>query len=194
MDISFTCAACGKNLVIDEAGVGITIDCPGCGKPVYVPSAVPPAPHDAPARVEVKSSVRKTAPVPSGAAPKKPVMQPRSGPERSSIHPAIAGGVHCLVIVTVMWLVAYVVASESYTFAIGLAYAGSVFMTAAFLCAVYGICVGHVRYGLLVLACVSLQICLLFLLGSSFARRVGEAAQHDIQRQMEQMIPQLQRH
>jgi hypothetical protein len=27
MDISFTCAACGKNLVIDDAGAGITIDC-----------------------------------------------------------------------------------------------------------------------------------------------------------------------
>lgn len=42
MDISFTCDKCGKNLAIDDAAAGITIDCPECGKAVYVPSSVPP--------------------------------------------------------------------------------------------------------------------------------------------------------
>lgn len=63
MDISFDCDKCGEHLVIDEAGAGITIDCPGCGKPVYVPSSASQNPADPPVRVEVKSATSKAAPV-----------------------------------------------------------------------------------------------------------------------------------
>jgi hypothetical protein len=63
MDISFDCDTCGKHLVVDEAGAGITIDCPGCGKPAYVPSLSSHKPPDPPVRVEVKSATPKTAPV-----------------------------------------------------------------------------------------------------------------------------------
>ena len=51
MDITFTCK-CGQEIVIDEAGAGITVDCPGCGKPVYVPSKQPPKAKDIPVRIE----------------------------------------------------------------------------------------------------------------------------------------------
>jgi hypothetical protein len=51
MDITFTCK-CGQEIVIDEAGAGITVDCPGCGKPIYVPSKQPPKAKDIPVRVE----------------------------------------------------------------------------------------------------------------------------------------------
>lgn len=64
MDISFDCDTCGKHLVIDQAGAGITIDCPGCGKPAYVPSLSSHKPPDPPARVEVKSATSKTVPTP----------------------------------------------------------------------------------------------------------------------------------
>jgi len=38
MDINFRCDKCGQNLEVDEAGAGMTVDCPKCGKPVYVPT------------------------------------------------------------------------------------------------------------------------------------------------------------
>lgn len=38
MDISFKCSSCGQNVVIDEAGVGLTVQCPKCGQPLIVPS------------------------------------------------------------------------------------------------------------------------------------------------------------
>jgi len=61
VDIAFKCDRCGQQLVVDEAGAGITVDCPGCGKPVYVPTT---ASQGAPVRVEVKSS-SSAAPVPA---------------------------------------------------------------------------------------------------------------------------------
>jgi hypothetical protein len=38
MDISFNCSKCGQSMVIDEDAAGVTIDCPNCGEPSYVPS------------------------------------------------------------------------------------------------------------------------------------------------------------
>ena len=44
MDITFACDKCGQSLTVEEAGAGMTIDCPNCGKPTYVPSkSTPPA-------------------------------------------------------------------------------------------------------------------------------------------------------
>jgi hypothetical protein len=56
MDITFLCDGCGQHLTIDEAGAGITIDCPKCGKPVYVPSKQPTETWTTPIRIEVKSA------------------------------------------------------------------------------------------------------------------------------------------
>lgn len=55
MDISFYCYKCGQHIVIDEAGAGVQIECPGCRialtvpqvnsqpvKPPVLPVAVPP--------------------------------------------------------------------------------------------------------------------------------------------------------
>ena len=39
MEIVFACAHCGKNLVVDEAGQGHSVECPACGKPVIIPVA-----------------------------------------------------------------------------------------------------------------------------------------------------------
>lgn len=57
MDITFACETCGQNLVIDEAGAGLTIPCPKCGTPLEVPcasktldKAVAASPPPAPAR------------------------------------------------------------------------------------------------------------------------------------------------
>jgi hypothetical protein len=63
MDITFDCNKCGQHIAIDEAGAGITIDCPGCGKPVYVPSPATHKPSAPPTRVEVRSVAPKAPPV-----------------------------------------------------------------------------------------------------------------------------------
>jgi hypothetical protein len=37
MDIEFTCDKCGQHIVIDGAGVGLTVDCPSCSANLIVP-------------------------------------------------------------------------------------------------------------------------------------------------------------
>jgi DNA-directed RNA polymerase subunit RPC12/RpoP len=48
MDIHFDCSHCGQALEVDDAGAGITIDCPQCGKPVYIPTETKQSPLAAP--------------------------------------------------------------------------------------------------------------------------------------------------
>jgi hypothetical protein len=39
MDIEFYCLKCGQHVVIDEAGVGLQVECPKCGQSLSVPKA-----------------------------------------------------------------------------------------------------------------------------------------------------------
>jgi hypothetical protein len=79
MDITFTCENCHRKLAIDQAGAGITIDCPDCGKPLYVPTPVSEKPIDPPTRVVPKS-------FPPIAVAPKPVAQ-----KTASVSPAKSG-------------------------------------------------------------------------------------------------------
>jgi predicted RNA-binding Zn-ribbon protein involved in translation (DUF1610 family) len=38
-DIKFNCTSCGTHIVIDEAGAGLSVQCPRCGQALTVPSA-----------------------------------------------------------------------------------------------------------------------------------------------------------
>lgn len=62
MDIEFFCSHCGQSLVVDGSGAGITIDCPKCGNPAYVPSrtATRPAPVPPPALPPSQTGDRKS--------------------------------------------------------------------------------------------------------------------------------------
>jgi len=44
MDITFACEKCGQHLVIDEAGAGVTIQCPKCDASLTVPKPPSPSP------------------------------------------------------------------------------------------------------------------------------------------------------
>ena len=59
MEITFVCDKCGQSLTVDEAGAGMTIDCPNCGKPTYVPSksTSPPETPNVPAAVVTAKAV-----------------------------------------------------------------------------------------------------------------------------------------
>jgi len=156
MDISFICDKCGKTLVIDEAGAGISIDCPECGKAVYVPSAARSKQKDVPVRVELKSS----KPVAAPASPPRNnlLLPPYSGQQKSAIHPSIEACVHCLLILIAIEILGLLATRQNMLWAGIFFYASSPFLIAPLLCAVYGMCIGHVREGLLVLVGLGLII------------------------------------
>ncbi len=80
MDIEFFCSHCGQSLSIDESGAGITVDCPKCNKPAYVPSkqpVQPSLPPDPPTRVVPKKPLSRVTSSPAGSPrPKAPVVLP----------------------------------------------------------------------------------------------------------------------
>jgi predicted Zn finger-like uncharacterized protein len=39
MDISFNCSSCGTHILIDEAGAGMSVQCPKCNQSLTVPTA-----------------------------------------------------------------------------------------------------------------------------------------------------------
>ena len=73
MDITFQCDNCGQNLEVEEAGAGMTVDCPKCGKPVYVPTKSTKPPATAPRVPEaplIRDRVTPRVPMPSPYADK----------------------------------------------------------------------------------------------------------------------------
>jgi hypothetical protein len=156
MDISFTCK-CGQNIVIDEAGAGITVDCPQCGSPAYVPSAASTKVKDIPVRVETPLAklMAKQAQTPSAPRPATSVFTPHK-PE--DIHPSIQASLACLLILAGFALIELIVLQQNMFAAAIPIYMATPFMTAAPLCAIYGMCVGHVKHGLLLLGAMSLMI------------------------------------
>lgn len=202
MDISFNCDKCGKNLVIDNAGAGITIDCPQCGKAVYVPSAAPsPKPKDPPARVEPKPLPRAAvpappiAPVPAARSRNNPLVPSYSATtSKSAVHPSIEASVHCLVILVGVELVGFFVIRQNMFLIWSALVPCEIFAAAAFLCAVYGMCVGHVRHGLLVLAGLALIAGLSsWIMVSTITWPVGADSQRQMQQMMQQQMQNFQK-
>ena len=157
MDITFNCDKCGQNIEIDEAGAGITIDCPKCGSPVYVPSRLPPSASNGPIRIETTSARAPSVALPVTRPPSRPAsLDPTK--KREGIHPSIVASLQCLIIGTVLFLVFLLVLQKNLMVAPIALYMATPFLTAAPLCAIYGMCVGHVKQGLLLLAAMSLGI------------------------------------
>ena len=44
-DIVFECHHCQQSLVVDSGGVGVQIDCPGCGSGIVIPAGAPAEPE-----------------------------------------------------------------------------------------------------------------------------------------------------
>jgi DNA-directed RNA polymerase subunit RPC12/RpoP len=207
MDISFKCDHCGKKLAIDDAAAGITIDCPDCGKAVYVPSSAPaPKPKDPPARVEPKPLTRVATPAPARVPMQSPparasVPRPRSNPllppstpnPRPAVHPSIAAGVHCLVILVAMGFLAFILTRQNILLIYSVLMPCIVFGSAAFWCAVYGMCIGHVRHGLLVLAGLALILSLSWWVADSMATAMTVEAQRQGQKMFQQQMKDFQK-
>lgn len=71
MDIYFSCPGCGHHLVIDEAGAGMIVACPECGRDAPIPKAAKPppaangAPPEAPPTEKDRTVAMKWTPPPS---------------------------------------------------------------------------------------------------------------------------------
>ncbi|MBI5395606.1 MAG: hypothetical protein HZA91_09955 [Verrucomicrobia bacterium] len=85
MDIYFKCIHCDQRLVVDDAGVGLEIPCPGCGKLVAIPERST-VPSDADLTAEKKvaekplvmaTPVAPPSPPAVAEAPPKPPAPPR---------------------------------------------------------------------------------------------------------------------
>ena len=110
MDISFTCDKCGQNIVIDNAGSGITIDCPECGKPVTC-RAPPRRNRRSPGAsgTEAVDSRGHASPATAACGPTRnnPLVPSYTNIPKSTVHPSIAAGVHCLVILVAIEFVGF---------------------------------------------------------------------------------------
>jgi TPR repeat protein len=71
-DINFTCNQCGQDLIVDTAGVGLSVSCPSCGSILVVPSTQPAC--EAPAFEALKVP-------PVITSPGSPVEYHQSAPE-----------------------------------------------------------------------------------------------------------------
>ena len=143
MDITFTCK-CGQEIVIDEAGAGITVDCPGCAKPVYVPSKEPAKAKDTPIRVETplaklmaKQSQTSTPP-PNPPRPPNPFLPAH---KREEIHPSIQASLIYLLASFATGFVAFIVSDQEPLVAIAVAVSGATFRSRyARLCSLWTVC------------------------------------------------------
>jgi hypothetical protein len=168
MNINFACPNCRQSLEIDESGAGITIDCPKCSKPVYVPSLSGAASLQSPIKVAVKP-IRQT----------------------NSMLPAIEGGLHCFLIAAGLYIVSFLAFRSDHLIAcMVVSLFGAPFMAAALLCAVYGICKGSINHGLALLAGVGVLFLLSF---SGPLWNMWEITRYteQMQKQTEQMMRQF---
>jgi hypothetical protein len=193
MDITFTCK-CGQEIVIDEAGAGITVDCPGCGKPVYVPTKEPAKAKDIPVRVEtplakLMAKQGQTA-TPTPPRPPNPFLPAH---KREDVHPSIQASLTCLLILAGMALVGLIVVRENMFAAVTLFYMAAPFMTAAPLCAIYGMCVGHVKHGLMLLVAMSLMLGLSHWMVFRESMAMIQGSQRQFEQMMQQQMQQFQK-
>ncbi len=172
MDISFACGKCGQSLVMDEAGAGTSIDCPNCGDPVYVPSNSPAPPKEL--------SQQRVAPI------SKPSLTYSSVRRQAAVHPAIMGSLHCLAIYVALGFIGLIAFQQDMFVAMIILYMAIPVISAQFLCAVYGICVGQVKFGLMLIGALSLATGLFYWF-------VLKSTPQAIDRQMQEMQKQIQR-
>lgn len=185
MDITFSCEKCGQKIVVDEAGGGITVDCPRCGRPVYMPSSAPSNTTNPPVRIETASAKPMTTASPIAPVPIRPVGLTASL-KHEDFHPSIVASLRCLIIGAVLLFAKFIALHEDFRLVFILVYIATPFLVAALLCAVYGMCIGQVNQGLLLVAGLSLVLGLFYWI--SF-RTIPSPT--DIQRQVEQQMRQL---
>jgi len=81
MDISFYCFKCGQHILIDEAGAGLTVQCPNCSQGVVVP-----APAIAPLQVVPTRSAEQPPPTLPKSVTLGNVFRTCNG-SRPAVHP-----------------------------------------------------------------------------------------------------------
>lgn len=174
MSIAFNCADCGQSLEIDDTAAGMSIDCPKCTKPVYVPTR--------PTTVSVPAPTRVT---PIAAKESKPVVMITDSAR--GLPAAIEGGLHCLVIGCGLLILAMILFRMAIPLGMICFWSAVPFQIGALLCAIFGICHGSIKHGLLLLGGVSIMMLLMtFGLVLGLLGSLGNS-----QKQIEQMMQQF---
>ena len=186
MDITFSCEKCGQNIVVDEAGAGITVDCPRCGRPVYVPSIASSTKTNPPVRIETASAKPMPTATRITPVPSRPVGV-TAALKHGDVHPSIVASLRCLIIGAVLLFAEFIAVHQNFILAPILLYVAIPFFVAALLCAVYGMCIGQVNQGLLLVAGLSLVLGLFFWI----LFRTILPSPTGIQRQLEQQMRQF---
>ncbi len=191
MDITFICDKCGQHISVDEAGAGITVDCPRCGKPTYVPSRPVPDFKSTPTRIDVGSAKPSNAPPPPISMYESAKRVSTAGGNQDTMHPAVAASLTCLLVYAGCFLLCIIVVRQYPLLASICPFAAIPFAIGAVLCAIYAMCVGHVKHGVLLLAGVSLiNVVGLFAYRRAMVTGLLGGMQ-DIQNQFEQQFKQL---
>jgi len=180
MDISFACNKCGQSIVVDEAGAGITVDCPTCKKPIYVPSSTALSTKSTPVRIETKSTKPMVVTTPISRAP-TPSVTPATAQKQGALHPAIEASLICLVVGVAFGLVCLITIHQNLMAFQIVLFMAMPFLGAAPWCAIYGMCVGHVRHGLLLLAAMCLAHGIFY---SAFLNSISSIGGNMIQQMM----------
>jgi hypothetical protein len=194
LDITFTCK-CGQEIVIDEAGAGITVDCPGCGKPVYVPTKEPAKTKDTPIRVETPLAklMAKQGQTPTPVAnPSRPPNPFLPAHKREDVHPSIQASLICLLVSFAIGFVAFIVSDQEPFVAVAVAVSGAPFEAATLVCAIYGLCIGQIKHGLMLLSVMAFILGLSYWVTLGRNQRAALQSLQQMQHQMEQRLQQFQ--
>jgi DNA-directed RNA polymerase subunit RPC12/RpoP len=182
MKLTFACPNCRKSVLVDEAEVGRTIDCPECSKPVYVSTRLP-----IPQR-ESSTVVPETSTMPS---------QLTTGSIMNSKFPAIEGARSCLFIsglLVVAGTILFFMGRDEITLL--LCSLATPFLIAALLSAVYTVCKGHVKQGLQLIAVVSVLVTLPLIplaMFMSYTKTALTQVSQDLEKQTQQLNKMFRR-
>lgn len=90
-DIFFNCSRCTQSLVVDAEGVGMTVPCPNCGKPLVIPAhSSPPLPHPVPKAAVLETKIPEPAvskKSESAVNGSKPILPEVSAPKAKAPEP-----------------------------------------------------------------------------------------------------------
>ena len=98
-DIQFTCPRCGHNLIVDDAGAGLSVPCPDCSEPIAIPVNVE-RPVDQMADINTGVDVRPAGKIRIGGSPLENTGTGRQEPW----HRVVMRGVVRVLRVLLTWL------------------------------------------------------------------------------------------
>jgi uncharacterized membrane protein YccC len=121
------------------------------------------------------------------------LLPPTGGESAPDVHPANAGGLICLLILVAVLFIGLLVVRQNAWWWPAFVGMATPLGVAVLLCGVYGICNGHIKHGVLLVACLSLITGMSYWALPRVAMQGAANAMSDAQRQSEEMLQQMQK-